>query len=72
MGNSYALALSQSMKYLKANKVELPGNRINNKGATAIFSNLSDKLTYLNLSNNNIGIQSMPYLVNWMDQIYTK
>jgi Ran GTPase-activating protein (RanGAP) involved in mRNA processing and transport len=72
MGNNYAMALGASMKYMKAKKVSLPGNRISNTGAQAIFSNLSDNLKHLDLSNNNIGVASIVLLTNWIEKMMNK
>lgn len=66
MGKKYAMALSNSMKYLKTEKLNLQSNNLGGNGSMAILSNLSDRLSDLNLSNNDMGDGAMPKLVEWL------
>lgn len=69
MGKKYALALSSSMKYLKTEKLNLHSNNLGSNGSEAIVSNLSDLLTELDLSNNNMGSEAISKLVVWFEKM---
>ena len=52
-GEGYALAISNSMKYLNNTQIiDLPGNRMGDKGSAAILSNLVERVRQINLDNN--------------------
>lgn len=72
MGTKYALALSNSMKYLKTEKLSLQNNNLGTSGASAILSNLSATLKELDLSKNNMGEEAMPKLVSWLESLSGK
>lgn len=67
MGKKYALALSNSMKYLNTEKLNLQSNNLGMHGAAAIIENLSINLTELDLSKNNMGSEVMGKLVSWFE-----
>ncbi len=70
MGNSYAIALSSSMKHLSNTQViELPGNRLGKKGGELILANLADRVRNINLDNNKIGSEGLGHLVKWIDNL---
>lgn len=69
MGKKYALALSSSMKYLKTEKLNLQSNNLGSNGAISILTNLSEVLTELDLSKNNMGDEAMPMLVSWLESL---
>ena len=70
MGNSYALALSSSMKHLSNTQViELPGNRLGKKGGEFILANMADRVRNINLDNNRIGPEGLGHLVRWVDNL---
>ena len=55
MGDKYAAALSKSVKHLRPIMINLSGNRISQKGATEIVSNLCPYTKHLDLSRNSLG-----------------
>ena len=67
MGKKYALALSNSMKYLKTKKLNLHSNNLGSKGSKAILSNLPGTLEELDLSNNDMGDEAIPQLIEWLE-----
>jgi NLR family CARD domain-containing protein 3 len=67
MGKNYAMALSNSMKYLNTEKLNLQSNNLGMQGAAAIIPNLSMNLTELDLSKNNMGSEVMGKLVSWFE-----
>lgn len=72
MGKKYAMALSNSMKYLKTEKLNLQSNNLGSSGSAAILSNLCDNLTELDLAKNNMGDEAMPKLVSWLEGLAGK
>lgn len=72
MGTKYAMALSNSMKYLKTEKLNLPSNNLGSKGSCAILSNLSPVLTELDLAKNSMGDLAMAKLVTWLESLPNK
>lgn len=73
MGNTYALALSNSMKHLSNTQViDLPGNRFGKKGGEAILSSLVDRVKNINLNNNKIGPEGLTHLLKWIDNLNTR
>ena len=72
MGKKYALALSSSMKYLKPEKLNLQSNNLGSNGSISILSNLSEQLTELDLSKNDMGDEAMPKLVSWLESVPNK
>jgi hypothetical protein len=72
MGKKYALALSNSMKYLKTEKLNLHSNNLGSNGSIAILENLSQVLTDLDLSKNNMGDEAMQKLVSWFESMPNK
>lgn len=70
MGHNYAIALSSSMKYFSNTQViDLPGNRLGDKGASAILGNLVDRVRTINLDNNKIGQEGLANLVKWINHM---
>lgn len=70
MGNTYALALSSSMKHLSNTQtVDLQGNRLGKKGGELILSSLVDRVKNINLDNNKIGTEGLGNLVRWIDKL---
>ena len=67
MGRKYALALSNSMKYLKTEKLNLRSNNLGTKGTIAILANLPETLTELDISKNDMGDSAMSQLVSWLN-----
>jgi hypothetical protein len=64
MGDSYALALGESMRHMEPNieKLNISSNRLSEKGTCAVLQHLNKSLKSLDLSNNNIGLQSIQTL----------
>ena len=57
------------MKYLKPEKLNLQSNNLGSYGSISILSNLSDHLTELDLSKNDMGDEAMPKLVFWLKSV---
>jgi hypothetical protein len=47
--------------------VDLPGNRLGQKGGEAILSSLAYGIRNLNLDNNQIGPDALHTLVKWIE-----
>lgn len=53
LGKNYGAALSSSMKFLSNTQViELPGNRLGDKGSAAILDSLVDRVRNINMDDN--------------------
>lgn len=52
IGNLQAQAIGTAIKHSKAEKLSFQNNRLTNKGALSILSNLNENITEINLSDN--------------------
>ena len=67
MGDTYAIALSKSVKHLRPIAINLSENRLSCKGVSELLACLSPHTKHIDFSNNSIGSEGIKSFKVYLD-----